>query len=157
MYANISKKVEKELDNNKFDSDNINSSIIMNSGFAKIYSLLLNDFIIYDGRVGAALGLLVRNYCEEKGIARIPNELLFRWKRGRGTGNRRNPSSKRYVFPELNSSKTHIENNIRANWLLKLISENTNSRFRRIEDNNRMRAIESALFMIGYDVSYKRE
>ena len=38
----------------------------MNSGFTKIYSLYIDDFIIYDSRVGAALGFLVRCYCEEK-------------------------------------------------------------------------------------------
>lgn len=29
----------------------------MNSGFAKLYSLIIDDFVIYDSMVGAALGL----------------------------------------------------------------------------------------------------
>ena len=34
----------------------------MNAGFVKIYSLLCDDCVIYDGRVGAALGLLTRQF-----------------------------------------------------------------------------------------------
>ena len=34
----------------------------MNAGFVKIYSVLLDSCVIYDGRVGAALGLLVRQF-----------------------------------------------------------------------------------------------
>ena len=36
----------------------------MNAGFEKIYSVLLDGCVIYDGRVGAALGLLARQFCE---------------------------------------------------------------------------------------------
>ena len=39
----------------------------MNAGFVKIYSLLCDDCVIYDGRVGAALGLLTRQFCEATG------------------------------------------------------------------------------------------
>ena len=46
------------------DTDHIDSVHLMNAGFTKVYSLLLDDFPIYDGRVGAALGYLVRMYCE---------------------------------------------------------------------------------------------
>ena len=35
----------------------------MNSGWTKVYALMLDDFPIYDGRVGAAMGYLVRRYC----------------------------------------------------------------------------------------------
>ena len=43
-------------------TDYYNEDIIMNSGFTKIYSLCIDNFVIYDGRVGAALGLLVRKF-----------------------------------------------------------------------------------------------
>jgi len=49
-----------------------NQDIHINSGFTKIYSLLVDDFVMYDGRVGAALGLLGRLFCQETGLDRIP-------------------------------------------------------------------------------------
>lgn len=37
----------------------------MNAGFTKYYALACDDVIIYDGRVGAALGLLAREFCKK--------------------------------------------------------------------------------------------
>lgn len=51
--------------------------IIMNSGFTKIYSLYINDFIIYDSRVGAALCYLVKLYCIEQKQGGVPSSLKF--------------------------------------------------------------------------------
>ena len=34
----------------------------MNAGFVKIHNLLCDHFVIYDGRVGAALELFVRQF-----------------------------------------------------------------------------------------------
>ena len=51
--------------------------IIMNSGFTKIYSLYINDFIIYDSRVGAALCYLVKLYCIEQKQGGVPSLLKF--------------------------------------------------------------------------------
>jgi hypothetical protein len=44
----------------------------MNAGFVTIYSLLLDYCVIYDGRFGAALGLLARQFCEATGRDRVP-------------------------------------------------------------------------------------
>ena len=41
----------------------------------KIYSLLCDDCVIYDGRVGAALGLLTRQFCEATGHTEVPSAL----------------------------------------------------------------------------------
>ncbi|MGH8612929.1 MAG: hypothetical protein ACREYF_13140 [Gammaproteobacteria bacterium] len=42
------------------------NDLVMNSGITKIYALAApNDIPIYDGRVGAGLGLLVRKYLEQ--------------------------------------------------------------------------------------------
>jgi hypothetical protein len=132
----------------------------MNSGFTKIYSLYIDDFIIYDGRVGAALGLLVRMFCEDSKFKAVPVELAFAWGKGKESiyqnscENRRNPSKESYRFPELlNNSKRHIENNIRANWLLREIIDKTKSKFSNLDNSIQMRALEAALFMIGYDVA----
>ena len=155
IYLSETKKqLERDLDSDEY----YKSDIIMNSGFTKIYSLLVDDFLIYDGRLGAALGLLVRGYCEEKKLATIPEELNFCWGAGRESiidskeKSRRNPSSDKYVFKSLHSPKAHLENNIRANWIIQEILFNTKSKFNNLDESKRMRAFESALFMIGYHV-----
>lgn len=129
------------------------NELYMSAGFTKIYSLLLDDFIIYDSRVGAALGLLVRKYCEEKELVSVPENLTFAWGNKRGDHLKtRNPSSIRYKFPTLSTPKRHLENNIRANWLLTEILQGTNSSFGTLEKTKQLRALECALFMVGYHV-----
>jgi hypothetical protein len=50
----------------------------------------------------------------------------------------------------------HLDNNIKASWLLKDLADGTSSRFTHLSQNpplnERLTAIQSALFMIGYDV-----
>lgn len=53
------------------------ADVPMNSGFTKIYSLLIDNFIIYDSRVGAALGLLVKDYLIKNNQLTLPKELNF--------------------------------------------------------------------------------
>lgn len=144
--------VKRRLNPSEFDTEEKYDDIIMNSGFTKIYSLLIDDFVIYDGRVGAALGLLVRRYCEEYNLPDIPDLLDFAYGNARGS-TRRNPSTDRYRFSILsNSWAKHTENNLRGNWLLKEIIETCNSKFNLLHPSKQLRALESALFMIGYDV-----
>ena len=130
-------------------------SIHMSSGFSKIYSAYIEDFIIYDSRVAAAIGLFVVNYCKIAGIISIPNELQFAWLPGVGS-QLRNPSCNEYYFPLLRRYKQgeYLENNIRANWLITTIAKQTKSKFKSIDKHLRARALEQALFMIGYDLSY---
>ena len=133
--------------------------LLMNAGFTKIYALLVEDFIIYDGRVGAALGLLVRRFCEDKRLESVPAELKFAWGQGKATAtgggaNRRNPSSEKYIFPMFTGNlKRHLESNLMANWLLDEMVRRTGSKFNQLEENRQLWALQSALFMIGYDVS----
>lgn len=140
--------------------------VIMNSGFTKLYFLLLDDFIMYDGRVGAALGLLGRLYAEEAGLAEIPPEIEFSYGSGRTSaagqknGDRRNPSTEQYKLPSFNGRPgRQLNDNIKASWLLKELADKTQSRFSLLSQGNplneRMTAIQSALFMIGYDVRVK--
>jgi hypothetical protein len=137
--------------------------IYMNSGFTKLYHLLIDNFIMYDGRVGAAMGLLVRSFCEEEGLREIPGNLFFAYGRGREAGpynsrqNRRDPSRGPYKFPEFTGDRwRHLNDNIKASWLLKEVADHTISRFSRLPQepplNERLTALQSALFMIGYDV-----
>ena len=149
-----------ELHHDKYDMsiDYNYDEILMNAGFTKIYSLLIDDFIIYDGRVGAALGYFVRKFCEAKKLKYIPENLLFAYGDSRPTKfdtglNRRNPSSDLYKFPKLdNKSKKHTENNMKANWIMKEILQNSNSKFLNLDEKIQLRALESAFFMIGYNV-----
>ncbi len=137
-----------------------NQGIYINSGFTKLYFLLIDDFMMYDGRVGAALGLMVRKFCEENDLYQIPRLLRFSYGPGResrGASNRRDPSLGRYQFPQLSFiPRRHLQDNIKASWLLKAVADNTTSRFSRLPQapplNERLTALQSALFMIGYDV-----
>lgn len=126
----------------------------MTSGFSKIYSALAEGYMIYDSRVGAALGLLVRTYCIQANLPSVPRELQFAWANGLGSSVR-NPSQNGHIFPKLKYHKPEIyfENNIRANWLMSAIAYTTKSKFAGIYEPLRLRALEQALFMIGYDVS----
>ena len=152
------RKVKKELSPDVVNLNDNFTDIKMNSGFTKIYSALISDFVIYDSRVGAALGLLVRKFLEEKNIKSIPDTLKFAYGKARPTKNEdiyqkfrnsRDPSNDKYIFPCLNNNQLgHIKNNIKANWLLKEVS--FRSKFN-IEPTP-IRALESALFMIGYFV-----
>ena len=153
-------KVQKRFQSDLAYYQYYNKDVMMNSGFTKIYSLCIDDFIIYDGRVGAALGLLVRKYCEEKGLEDVPETLVFAWGKGKGNNskadskNRRDPSAGRYIFPQLsNNPRRHTESNIRANWLLQSIVDRTTSKFSFLDKAARLRALEASLFMIGYCVN----
>jgi hypothetical protein len=137
--------------------------VFINSGFTKLYFLLIDNFIMYDGRVGAALGLLGRLYVQEKGLKSIPPAIEFSFGSGKTSSyehfkqNRRNPSSDKYKLPQFNGRRgRHLKDNIKASWLLKSIADHTKSRFAKLPQepplNERLTAIQSALFMVGYDV-----
>ncbi len=151
IFQNAIHKLNPEAVN----TDDDFSDIIMNSGFTKLYSLIIDNFIIYDSRVGAALGLLIKEYLTEMNIKEIPKVLNFAFGNARpnntdsGNLNRRNPGNEIYRFPVLaNNPRRHTINNIYANWLVKELSQK--SKFK--DENNSIRKLESALFMIGYSV-----
>ena len=139
---------------------NENQGIHINSGFTKLYFLLIDDFMMYDGRVGAAMGLMVRKFCEENDLYQIPRLSQFSYGPGResrGSSNRRDPSLGHYQFSQFSfNPRRHLQDNIKASWLLKAVADNTKSRFSRLPQdpplNERLTALQSALFMIGYDV-----
>jgi hypothetical protein len=152
-------EAQQRLNPSTFCLDGKIDDLFINSGFSKVYSLLIDDFVIYDSRVGAALGLLVRHFCEENNLTAIPEELCFAYAdapvaKGHEQGkNVRNPGMGAYVFPKLNNNTSrYILNNMKANWLIKAIVSSENSSFNQLEVSARMRALEAALFMIGYKV-----
>lgn len=133
-----------------------------NSGMTKVYSLICADFLIYDSRVAAALGWLVTKYCVAKGLDRVPDELCFPWaaaKEGATVqmGKRRNPSMGTLQFKRLRSGHHHVQWNMRASWVLSAVLAHpaaSASRFntRVAAPTTSLRALEAALFMIGYDL-----
>ena len=124
----------------------------MNAGYTKYYSLACKDVIIYDGRVGAALGLITKEFCKEKDIYRVPSKLNFRWGPARNSKLNRDPSESNYKFIKFNANdREHAESNIRANWIIAEAmdrAKNKNWGSEKIE----MRKIEAALFILGYSL-----
>ena len=137
------------------DTSNLGCIPFMNAGWTKVYALMLDDFPIYDGRVGAALGYCVRLHCREQGIASVPPSLRFRWGPSKGKHNR-NPSVCGLKFPQLAASapRAWAECNVRAAWVLNAVSGE--GKFGSLEPKRRLRALEAALFMIGYELPTER-
>lgn len=140
------------------NDENTENVFNMNAGFTKIYSLLFDNLIIYDSRVGAALGWLVRKYCISKKLNSIPDSLLFSWAPSKEGENATNPKNRNpgvvndQTFPNFsNRPNLQTKSMLRASWLIEmLVCENQNVPGNTISE--KMRAIEAALFMIGYDL-----
>ena len=125
----------------------------MGAGWSKVYSLILNDFPIYDGRVGAAMGYLVRHYyeqCSSDGVAKL---LHFRWSQGRSRRNR-DPSSDRFKFGRLGygtrNAMRWAECNLWTAWILGEVRNE--GKFGDLPKQRRLRALEAALFMAGHEL-----
>lgn len=143
----------------KIADDRNSFTLRFNSGFSKIYSLLLDDFIIYDSRVGGALGHLVIQYCQSNQFESVPLLLQFPWAPAKETNpvrpKNRNPSTKHLILKKIDGSQEHALWNLRASWLLKEAAGESEL-FSKLTDP--IRALEAALFMIGYDLDgEKRE
>ena len=154
------KKVKSILNDSALNSDFMTdvdkgNLIEIDSGTTKIYSLMLDNFAIYDSRVGCALGLLVNKFVKEKKYQTVPDLLRFSWG---GDKIRRNPNQlNSKIFPEFNNKKfpdIRMKHNIEASWLIEYVGLNVNqsSGFFKLNVASRLRAIEAALFMIGYGV-----
>jgi hypothetical protein len=118
-----------------------------NSGLTKIYALLLpGKLVMYDGRVGAALGALAVRFARERTVGVIPPGLRFPWSPGRSQARRKpQPPPGSPHFPKLGgSAKDHALWALRASWLLleaKILS-----------GAPELRHLEAGLFMLGYDL-----
>lgn len=143
-----------QLDPARADTRQMDAVWRMNSGFTKIYALLLDGFPMYDGRVGAALGYLVRCHLGADATA-IPETIRFPWGAGQGSlrgdaRKNRNPSSPALRFPALRATRQHAIANVRAAWLIGALGQS--GEFGTIEPARRLLALQSALFMIGYEI-----
>ncbi len=126
----------------------------MNSGWTKIYSLLVEDFAMYDSRVAAALCMLAGMYSMDQFLETIPSELRFGRLPHRATADR-SPPYLPEQFPTAGSSPgRHLQSNVMANWILSESLRLRPSRFNTMQPKGRgLWALQSALFMIGYDTS----
>jgi hypothetical protein len=127
--------------------------IRMNAGYTKVYALICKNSVIYDGRVGAALGFLAKNFLKQGQINfdATPSDLSFPWGKAKSLGRNRNPSDSPYIFPALsNNGFLHVRWNIQANWIIEE-SFGRCSMPNWLKHPDALRRIEAALFMIGYD------
>lgn len=142
----ILKEAKIKLSKDEIHSHNYYNNILMSTGLSKIYSLYIPDFIIYDSRVGAAICHLVREFCIEKKLDFIPENLKFAYTSGKSKSNRNpNTNTFKFTYCSVSHKYQYIITNIKANWLLKEIL-NKSSLFKNL------REIEAALFMIGYEI-----
>ena len=168
----ILKEAEKQYNDfefGKFDRTSLRS----NAGFTKVYALLFDEFIIYDSRVAAALGLLVVKYFDSHKNNLLPDDLNFAWSPAAGNDNR-NPSSKMYKFDRLyNNNTKHITSNWRANVIIRQAiddainnygcrwvldgSDTANIDLKKADYSGAMRRVEAALFMLGKDIPVDNE
>ena len=132
-----------------------------NAGMTKVYSLICESLIIYDSRVAAALGWIVVKYCQAMGLQQVPKELRSPWAPAKSTPSasnpkQRNPSAGALTFPTLRSGAHHAQWNLKASWLLEAVLSSPmaqSSEFvTSLPQGERLRALEAALFMIGYDL-----
>ena len=147
------------------DTEKIPTHLRFNAGMTKVYSLICENFIIYDSRVAAALGWSVVKFCKANNLTQVPDALRFPWAPAKEDPKtklpkRRNPSENGFDFPRLRPGEFHAKWNLKASWLLTEIlahhaGQNAGQNaFAAIDQgNNPLRAFEAALFMIGYDLN----
>jgi hypothetical protein len=128
----------------------------MDSGMTKVYSLASERSIIYDDRVGAALGLIVTNFLKDNvehqcnaDKDKVPEALKFM----RSATPSRNPSLGDFKFPPKKSGALHAQSNLMANWMMCKVAGDLPSLWDKRELFEKLQAMESALFMLGYGVA----
>lgn len=119
-----------------------------NSGMTKVYALLLQDFIIYDSRVAAALAWLALEWWTRHRnlpAVTLPAELRFGCPIGNGSkAQYRNPWPPIFLWLR-NSPYGHYTWNIRANWILNAAQKQAGAGSCFAD----LRQIEAALFQMG--------
>lgn len=126
------------------------NQIFSNAGFTKIYSLLFDNWVIYDSRVAAGLQHLISLYMRKNNLQDIPTALNLATPASRGDkhGDYRTIGKFKKTY---SNPQRHLESNIRANYILsQYFVNNPDTRF---AGDDRMRKLEAALFMIGYDLN----
>lgn len=131
---------------------------LMNSAMTKVYAACCPDqLVIYDGRVGAALGLIARDFLTANGLpGPVPPEIAFAWGAARTPRVTRDPSQGQFFFPRLFGTRgdaRHARLMRQASRLLRAAIAEIN--MQAPTDGMppaTLRKLERALFMVGYDV-----
>ena len=126
------------------DIDRLSGFKYMGAGYSKIYSLMLDGFPIYDSRVACALTSLIWQFGREKSLAYVPDELLLGVPRGESKRMNRNP----FRFPNITQEKVYAISNVKAAWILGELANL--GKFQELPADQRVSALQAALFMIGY-------
>ena len=158
-YVDILNEVSSGINNLNpivFDDDVTFPNIKLNAGFTKVYSLLIKDFIIYDSRVAKALCKLISEFLIYKNQVgnNVDPLLALKIPKGRSDNKGNLIINNRFSFQLFNmNNKYHQVSNIRASWILKeVLRVSPVSPFNTLPINKRLRALEAALFMIGYRI-----
>lgn len=159
-YVDILNEVSSGINNLNpivFNDDFTFPNIKLNAGFTKVYSLLIKDFIIYDSRVAKALCKLISEFLalnNQLGNNNVDPLLALKIPRGRRDIGGNLIVNNRFSFQLFNDNNTyHQVSNIRASWILReVLRISPNSQFNLLPNNQGLRALESALFMIGYSI-----
>jgi hypothetical protein len=124
----------------------------MKSAMTKIYAAANADIIIYDGRVGAALGLLTRLFLTDNGKTSVPSDLDFLWGASRTNPNSRDPSFDPYVFKSLNGYGIGDCDRAKIARIAGEVLSKTREFLNVAGTVVTMHELEKALFMVGYKV-----
>lgn len=140
------------------------TNLLMNSAMTKIYAAAAPDgIIIYDGRVGAALGLLARKWLDGIGQSVVSPDLAFRWGPNQKTPNNnvetRDPSQEGFEFVCLYKKSTAKQPHQAEVWagLVRITSRILQEVIRMLNAQGQgatLLSLERALFMVGFDVRY---
>ena len=125
----------------------------INGLLSRWYALVCESSMVYDGRIGAALCLMVRRFCESTGRAGVPPPLAFRWGPAASGGARnRDPSVGALRFERLSAAggSPWAIANLRATWIFQEAMERSSAGWCGNADG--LRRIEAALFTIGFEV-----
>ncbi len=126
------------------DTDDLPTSLRMGAGFSKIYSARVPGMPIYDSRVACSLACLVRLYCRGDSD-RVPQLLNLGIPEGRGN------DGGRCTTPKIRSSQSakHAKANLQFAWLMQALVADLGD-FAAVPKAQRVDALQSALFMLGY-------
>ena len=138
---------ELRLHPERADTEALKGFWPMGSGYSKIYSLLLDDFPIYDSRVACALTSLIRLFCKDTGRHGVPECLKLVVPLHRGPEERNTPG-----FPLIyyGQGTRYADSNLKAAWLLGALAKVDGSKFDSVPSERRVLALQSSLFMLGY-------
>lgn len=136
-------EIEGKLDPISADTVNLRGFKYMRSGFSKIYAALIPGFPIYDSRVACALACLVRLYSQHRELPSVPPLLDLGIPLGRVD------EGDRCEEPALQYSAKYARSNLQFAWLMQGLVADPGD-FENVPEYQRVDALQSALFMLGY-------